>query len=393
MANGDERDVRQPIRILHILDNLDDARGGSLHALIALSNMLSSEEVVSDIATTTDPKDRHAAMSGLDARVDVHMFRRRFPKHFSFSPGLARFLRRSTDDFDLIHLHVVFSFPALYSAHYSRRSGKPMLLRPHGSLDPFDLRKHSRIKRIIGPIYTRWLIRTAATILCTSEREAEDLETYGARPRVAVLPLPVPQARLEKTSTGTEEPPESPYFLFMGRIDYKKGLPILLEAFKNVCVYENDLLLVLAGRGTEAYEAQVRRIVNELGLESRVRFPGWISGEQKLTYMRRAIAFVLISDNENFGLSVVECLQQSCPVVISDQVYLSGELDAAGAALVVRRDVAEVINALQRIREDDSLRRRLASAGDEFVREQLGSEVLRARHLSLVRGLLHQSRR
>ncbi len=84
------------------------------------------------------------------------------------------------------------------------------------------------------------------------------------------------------------------------------------------------MALVVVGAGDSSYEEELRALVASLTFNLPI-FTGWASTGERNDYMY-VPRFVLPSDNENFGIAVVEALLSKCPVLISDGVYLSDEL-------------------------------------------------------------------
>lgn len=187
---------------------------------------------------------------------------------------------------------------------------------------------------------------------CTARREASNLVSYGGDANCVVLPLPVAQidgggpiARLELRRT-LEIPEQAPVILFMGRIDYKKGLEILVPAIAEVKRVHADLHLVLAGDGPAEIAARVQALVAALGLTACTRMTGFVTGDYKAALLAACDLFVLPSRNENFGVSVVEALSSGMPVVITDGVYLSDDIGSEPAVCVCRGSVEGVASGL-----------------------------------------------
>jgi len=63
--------------------------------------------------------------------------------------------------------------------------------------------------------------------------------------------------------------------------------------------------------------------VNELGLREHVRFTGFVTGRDKAYLLRRSDWFLLPSKQENFGIAVLEAVEQDCAIAISDRVYIA----------------------------------------------------------------------
>jgi glycosyltransferase involved in cell wall biosynthesis len=116
--------------------------------------------------------------------------------------------------------------------------------------------------------------------------------------------------------------------LFLGRINFKKGLDILADAVGRL--KRDDLHLVIAGPDG-GYLAETRRFVADAGISARTTFAGMLMGTEKLAAFADAALFLLPSYSENFGISVVEAMACGVPVLISERVNIWREVVADGA--------------------------------------------------------------
>jgi len=108
-----------------------------------------------------------------------------------------------------------------------------------------------------------------------------------------------------------------PLVLFLGRINWKKGLDRLIKAIPFV----PDAHLVIAGNDEEDYLPELQRLVTENKLEGRVSFvPRNVSGANKEALYAAAKIFVLPSYSENFGNTVLEAMIRKLPVMVTEEV-------------------------------------------------------------------------
>jgi glycosyltransferase involved in cell wall biosynthesis len=277
-----------------------------------------------------------------------------WPKRLGASKAFAQWLRVHARDYDLVEIHEVFTLTAWCAALLCRATKTPYIVRPHGSLDPFDLRKHSRAKRLIGPLL-RWLVLSGAAGLClTSDEERDRVVDFGARhvPRYST-PLPVPRSAFSgdrATFRSELEVGDGEFvILFLSRLDYKKGLPCLISAVARLRTDGLTPRLVICGTGLPAFMTEVEALVAQAGLLDSTHFLGFVDGQRKADAFAGADAFVLASDNENFGIAVVEAMYAEVPVVISDNVYISSLLREKQAALVVPSTPEAVSSALSNV--------------------------------------------
>jgi len=321
-------------------------------------------EVVVRTTTDADGSYRVAVAPGMyvvtaDAGMscelmDVRVERRLFPAsrpaaRFGGSARQFWWLWRNVRTFDEVQTHSLFALSAVYAIIVCAVRRVPVLLWPHGSIDPFDLRKHARFKRIVGPLITRRLLDRCSALLFTTTHESRIAVTYGSRTPQEVVALPVAPLALEGADPVAWRkrhgvPSEVRVVLFLGRIDYKKRLPLLVET---VSLLEcRDAHLVVVGDGPDSERALVAETAARCGVTDRVHVTGWLEGTDRIEAFAVGDVFALLSDAENFGLSVIEAMSVGCPVVISDKLSLAEDLERAGAAVCVERDAVAAAKAI-----------------------------------------------
>ena len=120
-------------------------------------------------------------------------------------------------------------------------------------------------------------------------------------------------------------------------------------------------LLVLPGYATQ-HEDELRTRVAQLGLQTDVRFLGWISDAELEGLYRAADAFVFPSLSEGFGLPVLEAMARGVPVASSSRTSLA-EVAGDAALLFDAEDEASIAGAIERLLGDEQLAARLRAAG------------------------------
>ncbi|MPZ48580.1 MAG: glycosyltransferase [Dehalococcoidia bacterium] len=160
---------------------------------------------------------------------------------------------------------------------------------------------------------------------------------------------------------------ERPTVLFVGRIEARKGIPYLLEAFKTVQHRVRDARLVVVGEGglREKYIAMAA----EMGLKD-VTFPGYVPPDHLPSYYQRADCFVSPSTvNEAFGITLLEAMSARAPTVATtiNGSNTLGE-DGVTGLLVPPKDADALAASITRILEDRTLACQLADAAQERAR-------------------------
>jgi glycosyltransferase involved in cell wall biosynthesis len=156
--------------------------------------------------------------------------------------------------------------------------------------------------------------------------------------------------------------------LYLGRLQlHEKGLDLLLASFAVLAERDPDVRLVIAGDGYDTEE--VKNLASELGLSRRVDFVSRIDGDKKRDYLRRAMAVVMPSRFESFGLVAVEALASATPVIGFSLPSLLEIVTPECGILVTPFDTNEFALACSAILDDPERRARLGEAGrDRSVR-------------------------
>jgi glycosyltransferase involved in cell wall biosynthesis len=335
-------DPRHPLTSLHVVPSLDEGMGGSVQAALSMCDALRRIGVTARIAATGTPKDRIAYLEAEFQGLDYDLFTRSLPRHFYRAPSLHRYIRDASRGIDIVHVHGVFNFPAAYALSVAPGAGPRVVLSPHGQLDPYDLARHRAGKKLYGEIFLRRALRDVSCAHVTSEREGQALETYGVPVPVQAIPLPIApttqgSGRCLRARYGIH--PDAPLLLFLGRIHPKKRLDIVLGALARIRQVVPRVHLLVVGDGEPEYTREMRELAKKLFLVETVTWTGNLRGSDKADAFAAAMLFVLPSENENFGITVVESLLAGVPVVISDQVYLQEVIQNHDLGAVCRTDV------------------------------------------------------
>lgn len=293
---------------------------------------------------------------------------------WAWNQKLLNWLVSNLSNYDAVIVHGIWQYHNYAVAKAMRKLSKIKLgalpkvyIMPHGMLDPwFQQHQSRRMKALRNWGYWKILqervIREAEGVLFTCRKELELARTsfspYQPKKELNVgygVPMPpvfTPAMEQDFRSTCPALGGQ-PYLLFLSRIHPKKGVDLLLQAFarlaKDAKVGKPLPHLVIAGPGLDtAYGRQMQQLAKENpALQDCVHFPGMLTGEAKWGALYGCDAFVLPSHQENFGIAVVEALACRKPVLISNQVNIFHEIEAAGAGIVAADTVEGVERQLQ----------------------------------------------
>jgi glycosyltransferase involved in cell wall biosynthesis len=372
------------LKILHVIPSVSQKHGGPTYAIKAIAKASQQIGMQVLVATTDDDGD--------DSRLDVPLgrpveregvtylfFRRNFvPYKISF--GLWHWLNKHARDFDIIHIHALFSFSTMVAARIARRRGIPYVVRPLGVLNRWGLEnRRPFLKRLSLAFVELPILRRAAAVHYTTKSEQRQAELVVHRPGVGyatVIPLPV---RVELRNGETKRSnffakfptaKDKRVILFLSRIHPKKGIELLLNAFKGVRVQRDDVILVVAGDGDPRYVSELRQRAAEMNLSESIIWTGFLDGEDKWEAFHAADIFVLPSYSENFGIVVAEAMTCSIPVIVTEGVGLAEDIAAANAGIVTKASAQEIAHVLVELLDDHDKQCTLAKNGRQFAEAQ-----------------------
>ncbi|MBL8701550.1 MAG: glycosyltransferase [Alphaproteobacteria bacterium] len=303
-----------------------------------------------------------------ESGVTLRVFAQGQPRAFATSWPLMRALGPAVGRADVVHLHSLHLFHVWATARACRRQGKPYLLRPHGTLDPFIRARRPLEKRLLGMLFQDRVIREAAALHWTAAEEATLAApaTFGTRGVVVPNGLDLAEyATLPPAGTFRASRPEigdRRIVLFLSRLNFKKGLDLLIPAFARVAGRRDDVHLVIAGPD-DGMAAPARGWIEAHGIRERVSFVGQLAGAAKLAAFRDAACFALPSYSENFGIAVVEAMACGLPVLVSDKVNIWREIAEAGGGEVATTTVEDVAAKLDALLADPARARAMGEAG------------------------------
>ena len=208
--------------------------------------------------------------------------------------------------------------------------------------------------------------------------------------RLIVEQLSVPQERVYVCPPGaprwrelgrTPRTPRNGYILFLGTLEPRKNLAVLLDAYARLARSTHPILpLVIAGGASPEAHTLLERISHE-PLKGHVEYRGYVADDQREALFAGARALVLPSWDEGFGLPVLEAMSAGVPVVTSNRGSLPEVVGGAGVTLDPD-DVASWAATLDKVATDTAWATDLACAGLErakaFTWERSAEQVRQA---------------
>jgi glycosyltransferase involved in cell wall biosynthesis len=245
-----------------------------------------------------------------------------FIKRLGLSGSMRRALLAALNDASIIHSHLLWTMPIIYPALLKkiRPTNCHLVMSPRGTLDPWDYNNHKLQKRIAWVMGQRMNLAASSCLHATAPMERDHFRALGLRVPVAVIPNGVDIPDLSQYAK-IEQPRRR--LLFFARIHAKKGLDILIQAWRNIQDAAPDWDLQIAGNPNGSHVDEMRRLALDIGAR-RLTFLCPVTPEEKWQLYRNAELYVLPTRGENWGISVADALSFAVPTIVSKEAPWGG---------------------------------------------------------------------
>jgi glycosyltransferase involved in cell wall biosynthesis len=348
------------LKILHIVPTYVPAwrYGGPIRSIHALCRALAKKGHQVDVFTTNKNGAERldipvSEFTNVNSVRVMYFECNQWLDRIYYSRPMKKALQKEIENYDVIHLHSVYLWPTLMAARICFRAKKPYLISPRGMLIGDLIRKkNSLIKKIYIYIFESRNLKNASMVHCTSHLEELELRNLKIGiPSVCVIG----NGLLEETedeyginNVHSFVPPPENYLLFVGRLNWKKGLDRLIKAMPII----KDHILVIVGNDEDGYLAELKKICISQNVQDRIHFYGEVVGVAKEKLIRGSSMLILPSYSENFGNVLLEAMAFGKAVGCTPEVGLAEVISKNNAGIVLPIDSKEMGKNLNTILGD-----------------------------------------
>ncbi len=391
------------MRIAHIVPSyLPGHRyGGPIASVHGLSRALVERGHRVDVWTTDmDEGQRLDVPLGERVELDgvgVRYFHTRGPARVRWAPEFAGAFEAAVGDYDLVQAHGVFVATTSRALSIAQRAGVPTVLSPRGMLMSSMLEARGAFrKRLWLRQFDERNLRGLAGLHLTAEAERRELPHLGFpwTKQIAVVENGVEPSAFDGDWTALRDDVaalctrEERFLLFLSRIHWKKGLDRLTGALARLT---EDVHLAVAGPD-EGYGGELRSLIRQHGLESRVHVLGAVRGADKAALLEHAAALVLPSYSENFGNVVLEAMAAGCPPIVTPEVGAAEVVRRERSGWVVPGSAEHLSRAIARLLNQPELRAEAVRLGLQAVEQRYTWPSIAVRLEDFYGGLLGHAR-
>lgn len=279
-------------------------------------------------------------------------------KRFYFPRFSYKFIKELVVGSDVIHLMGHWTFINALVYHAARQVKKPYVVCPAGALPIYG--RSRIIKSLYNFIIGRRIIRNASACIAIAANEEAHFKSYGVEAaRISFIPNGINcddfksgdgSGFRKKYSLG-----DSPFILFMGRLNPIKGPDLLLRAF---CELQEELKgyhLVFVGPNSGML-TKLKNIAAQFSFQDKIHFVGYLGGEDKVAAYQEAELLVIPSRQEAMSIVVLEAGISGKPVLITDQCGFNNIAIINGGIVVpasidgIRKGLIEILKDAEKLR-------------------------------------------
>ena len=381
------------MKVLQVVPSLAPEWGGPVKVVNELAGALEVIGVSSEIISAQGRRVGNPETVTND--IPIHLFEtgpiaRLWTAH---TPGLKKTLARKIPDFDLVHIQELWHYPGYIASKIARSRNVPYIVTIHGELNEWNLQQKRLKKQIYMTAIQRGILQKSAALHAITQAESNRIRQLEIETPVAMIPNGIHTEEFENLPDRSQFVSRYPELenrlivLFLGRIQQKKGLDILAQAFGNLVRTRHDVRLVVAGPDEDNTLTEVKTILKSQGALEKAVFPGMLTGEQKLEALSAADIFTLTSYSEGFSVALLEALSAGLPLVITDECNFP-EVGDSRAGFVVRPNDSETASALMSLLDSADLRREMSENARRLVRSNYTWERIAKKMFTLYENVI-----
>ena len=294
------------MKILFFISSLSLKSGGPSRSVPMMAKGLAGVGVEVTLMTNySDDMNTHA-LEGTS--VNLYVLEGKFSKD-----DIEAYMVK--ESFDIVQLQSLWSLDYHKLAQICRKHHIPYLITPRGMLEPWSLQQKAIKKKLAMLLYQKNDLNKAACIYTTAQMEAQNVHNLGIKTPCSVIPNGIETDGYPCRMSGDIVKKQ---ILFLSRIHVKKGIELLIDAWKVLVADFPDWKIKIVGNGEEEYILSLKEKISKSGLQESIEILPPVFGQAKIDLYQSSALFVLPSYSENFGMVIAEAMSCGIPVITSE---------------------------------------------------------------------------
>ena len=340
------------MKILHVIDTCNPKTGGPIEGIKQLNYFYLKNKIYSEILSN-------------DTQKSIKKFKKNLPKInpvgpkfsiYSINYSLIKWLKKNVKRFDCIIVHGLWHYHNYAVWKIAKSTNIPYFVFSHGSLDPwFNYTYPLKFfkKKIFWFLFQKKFLEFSKSILFTSLIEKKlamkAFNFSNIKPQIVkygIIGNPIKKKfNFIKNKKKKIFLSKKKILLYLGRVQEKKGIDILIKSFIKLQNKKKNYLLVICGPTIPIYQKYLKSLIPK-NKNSEIIFLNPLYHNDKWRLLNSSFVFCSPSHQENFGISIVEALSSKIPVITTTQVNIYKKIKNYKAGLISKDNYNSFTNIL-----------------------------------------------
>ena len=309
-----------------------------------------------------------------------------------FSMEMLKWYYNNRNNYSVVNVHGLWNLGSILPFYFKNKSLK--IITVHGFLDSYVMKDSMLLKKLFWFFFQKRCFKRADLIHAISENEYQYLIKIFPKYSNKIILIPnglyAPNSFTEidfefKSIIDSFVSKDNFVFLFLSRINKKKGLDLLVPAFNKLLSEFSNIKLIIAGPQGD-FSEELRHIT--LDNSNILLLPSCIDWQKHYLFMSSDV-FVLPSYSEGFSIAALEAISYGKPSVFSNFIGFSNDLFQFNAGLISDNTVLSLYDKMKILRIDSNLRIELNLNSKHLFKSKFSMDKVGDLFLNKINGLLH----
>lgn len=368
-------------RILHLC-NYTWETGGPPSVIFSHSKVQLEYNYEQHIYSTPIPTQ---TIYPLNKNQRLFVFKRSFITKFlaDFSWHLLFYFIKNRNQYEYINTHGLWNFGSILPFMIPNRAKKIVTL--HGFLDEYLIKRSSYTKKLFWIFIQKWCLFRADCIHVISKNEELFIKSNypSLTSKIEYIPNGLSIIELDKqVNRGFKEKIDSyinsseVVFLYLGRLNKKKGLDLLLPAFIKFQKDHINSHLLLVGPN-DGYKQELEIVIKEnINSSGNIHILDKVKDAEKVYLLKKCHVFILPSYSEGFSIAALEAIAYGIPGIYSNTVGFSDDIVTYQAGLICELNIDSITNQMLVLSRNKALQKSIVKNGKVLFKDKYRTEIV-----------------
>ena len=332
----------------------------------------------------------YSTLLGLNVFIFNKSFISRLFKDFSFE--MLFWYYKNRNNYSVVNVHGLWNLGSILPFYFKNKSLK--IITVHGFLDSYVMKDSMILKKLFWYLFQKKCFKKADLIHAISENEYQVLIKIFPNYTNKIILIPnglyAPDSFVDidfefKSMIDSFVNEDSFIYLFLSRINKKKGLDLLVPAFNELLLDFPNIKLIIAGPEGD-FSEELTHLIH--GKSNILLLPSCINWSKKYLF-KKSDVFVLPSYSEGFSIAALEAISYGKPSIFSNFIGFSDDVKQFNAGLISDNTIWSLYDNMRIIYENSNLRKELTLNSIQLFNNKFRMDIIGDLFLNKINSLLH----